>query len=122
MRTSLKEGGKILLTVMTSKEPVEEILEYIETNRQFLDNGEIVEYKKVHYDQITSVQNIKLNYQFIKNGHIDKSETMYFPIRLYEPGEFENILISNRFDNFVLHEVIDGYGVGNSFQVFECAK
>ncbi|REB07316.1 class I SAM-dependent methyltransferase [Sporosarcina sp. BI001-red] len=120
MRSVLKEGGKILLTIMTRKGPVEEIPDWLETNRQSVDNHEIVEYKKVHYDMATRIQNTKLNYQLVINGQIEKSETMDFPIRLYEPGEFENILKSNRINKFVLHEVTNGYGEGNSFHVYEC--
>ena len=47
IRTALNEGGKILLTVMTNKSPVEEISDWIETNKQYVDNDEIVEYKKI---------------------------------------------------------------------------
>lgn len=64
----------------------------------------------------------KLKYQLVKDGQVEKSEIMDFPIRLYETGEFEKILKINGFDNIVLHEVINGYGEGNSFHVFECAR
>ena len=50
MRNVLKEGGKILLTVITNKEPVEEIFEWIETNRQYIGNNEIIECKKMNFD------------------------------------------------------------------------
>ena len=63
-----------------------------------------------------------MKYHLVKNGQIEKEEVMDFPIRLYENGEFETILKSNGFEKFILHEVKDGYDVGNSFQVFECAK
>ena len=122
MRTVLKEGGKVLLTVMTNKGPVEEIPDWIETNRQFVDNNEIVEYKKMYFDHESKMLNIKLKYHLVKNGQIEKVETMDFPIRLYENGEFENVLKSNGFKDFIRHEVANGYGIGNSFQVFECAK
>ena len=45
---------------------------------------------------------------------------MDFPVRLYYNGEFEKVLKSNGFNNFIRHEVENGYGVGNPFQVFEC--
>jgi hypothetical protein len=61
-----------------------------------------------------------LKYQLVKDGQIEKSEIMDFPIRLYESGEFENILKTNGFNEIILHEVINGYGEGSSFHVFEC--
>lgn len=122
MRNALKEGGKILLTVMTNKGPVEEISDWIETNRQYTGDNEIIEYKKVDFDPRSKMLNTKLKYHLIKNGQIEKEEIMDFPVRLYENGEFENVLKSNGFKDFIRHEVANGYGVGNSFQVFECAK
>ena len=47
MKTILKEDGKLLLTIMTKKEEVEEIPNWIETNKKHFDNDVIVEYKKV---------------------------------------------------------------------------
>ena len=66
--------------------------------------------------------NTKLKYLLVKNGQIEKEEIMDFPVRLYENTEFENVLKSNGFKDFIRHEVANGYGVGNSFQVFECSK
>lgn len=120
MKAILKENGKLLLTVMTNTGTVKEIPEWIETNRHYLDSNEIIEYKKVNYDRASKMLNTKLKYQLVKDGEIEKSEIMDFPIRLYESGEFENILKTNGFDEIILHEVIDGYGEGSSFHVFEC--
>ena len=120
MRTILKEDGKLLLTVMSNKDQVEDIPDWIETNRHYFDNNEIVEYKKVHYDRAKKLLKTKLKYQLFKDGEMQKSEIMDFPIRLYGPGEFENVLKSNGFDGVILHEVINGYGEGNSLYVFEC--
>ncbi len=120
MKTILKEDGKLLLTVMTNTGTVEDIPDWIQTNRHYLDNNEIVEYKKINYDQASKTLNTKLKYQLVKDGQIEKSEIMDFPIRLYESGEFENILKTNGFDEIILHEVINGYGEGSSFHVFEC--
>ena len=122
MRAALKEDGKILLTVMTNKGPVEEISDWIETNRQTVNNNEIVEYKKLCFDEKSKLLNTTLKYHLVKNGEIVKEELMDFPIRLYEDGEFETILNMNGFEKFILHEVADGYDVGSSFQVFECTK
>lgn len=120
MKTILKEDGKLLLTVMTNTGTVEDIPDWIETNRQYLTNNEIIEYKKVNYDQASKMLNTILKYQLVKDGQIEKSEIMDFPIRLYESGEFEKILKTNGFDEVILHEVMDGYGEGRSFTVFEC--
>ncbi|MFJ8063689.1 class I SAM-dependent methyltransferase [Psychrobacillus sp. NPDC096426] len=122
MKSLLKEDGKLLLTVMTNISTVEDISEWIETNRHHIDHNEIVEYKKVNYDQARKMLNTKLKYQLIKDGKIEKSEIMDFQIRLYESGEFEDILKSNDFDEIILHEVINGYGEGSSFHVYECVK
>lgn len=121
MKTILKEDGKLLLTVMTDTGTVNDISDWIETNRHYLDNNEIVEYKKVNYDQASKMLNTKLKYQLVKSGQIEKTEIMDFPIRLYESGEFKKILKTNGFDKIVLHEVINGYGEGSSFLVFECS-
>lgn len=120
MKTMLKEDGKLLLTVMTNTGTVNDIPNWTETNRHYLDNSEIVEYKKSNYDQVSKILNKKLKYQLVKDGQIEKLEIMDFPIRLYKSGEFENILRTNGFDKVILHEVINGYGEGNSFHVFEC--
>ncbi len=120
MKTLLKDNGKLLLTVMTNTGTVKEIPDWIETNRHYLDSKEIIEYKKVNYDRTSKMLNTKLKYQLVKDGQVEKSEIMDFPIRIYESGEFENILKNNGFDEIILHEVIDGYGEGSSFHVFEC--
>lgn len=120
MKTLLKDKGKLLLTVMTNTGTVKEIPDWIETNRHYVESKEIIEYKKVNYDRTSKMLNTKLKYQLVKDGQIEKSEIMDFPIRIYEPGEFDNILKNNGFDEIILHEVIDGYGEGSSFHVFEC--
>ena len=116
----LKEGGKILLTVITNKGPVEEISDWNETNRQYIGDNEIIEYKKMSFDPRSKMLNTKLKYHLVKNGQIEKEEIMDFPVRLYDNGEFENVLKSNGFKDFARHEVENGYGVGNPF-LFECA-
>ena len=121
MKTMLKKDGKLLLTVMTNTGTVNDICDWIETNRHYLDNNQIVEYKKVNYDKTSKMLNTKLKYQLVKDGQIEKTEIMDFPIRLYESGEFEKILKTNGFEIIVLHEVMNGYGEGSSFHVFECA-
>lgn len=120
MKSCLKENGKFLLTVMTNTGTVKEQLEWLETNRQVFDNGEIVEYKKVHYNLENKTLNTILKYNLVKDGEIEKTEIMDFPIRLYEPGEFDNVLTSNGFNEIHVHNVVDGYGAGSSFQVYEC--
>ncbi len=122
MRAALNEDGKMLLTVMTNKGPIEGISDWIETNRQLVDNKEIIEYKKLYFDEKSNLLNTTLKYHLVVNGEITKEELMDFPVRLYEDGEFETILKTNGFEKFSLHEVTDGYDVGSSFQVFECVK
>ncbi len=122
MRNVLKEGGKILLTVMTNKGPVDEISDWMETNRQIIGTDEIIEYKKVGFDQKSNMLNTKLKYHLVTDGHINKEELMDFPVRLYENEEFETVLRANGFRNFIRHDVANGYGSVNSFQVFECGK
>lgn len=122
MRNVLKEDGKLFLTVMTNKGTVEEISDWIETNRQHIDDNEIIEYKKMSFDPVSKMLDTKLKYQLVKNGQIEKEEIMDFPVRLYEDGEFESVLKSNGFHDFIRHEVTNGYGAGTSFHVFECVK
>jgi ubiquinone/menaquinone biosynthesis C-methylase UbiE len=121
MKSVLKEDGKLLLTVMTKKSKIEELPEWIETNRKHFDNETIVEYKKAYYDKGSKLLNIQLKYQSVQGKYIEKTEIMDFPIRLYDLGEFEHSLKSNGFHNIIKHEVVNGYGEGSSFHVFECA-
>jgi SAM-dependent methyltransferase len=122
MRSVLKEGGKLLLTVMTNKVDFEEVSDWIETNRQPIGENEILEYKKVNFDPASKMLHTKLKYHLIENGQLKKEEMMDFPIRLYEEAEFETVLKSNGFSDFTRHEVVNGYGTGTSFHVFECVK
>lgn len=122
MRSVLKEDGKILLTVMANKDPIKEISDWAETNRHSIGENEIIEYKKLHFDRKNKMLNTKLKYHLVKNGELEKEEIMNFPVRLYEPGEFENVLTANGFSGFIRREVADGYGTGSSFQVYECTK
>lgn len=122
MRSVLKEGGKLLLTVMTNKGEIEEISDWIETNRQPIGENEIIEYKKMNFDPVSKMLNTKLKYHLVENDQLKKEEIMDFPVRLYENDEFETVLKSNGFNDFIRHEVANGYGTGTSFQVFECAK
>lgn len=120
LKSVLKPDGKLLLTVMVKNAEVEEVPDWIETNRvQFVDQI-IIEYKKMNYNQESKVLNIELKYQSVQGEQLAKIETMDFPIRLYELGEFKNLLQTNGFRDVVVHEVINGYGEGSSFNVFEC--
>jgi SAM-dependent methyltransferase len=121
MKNNLKENGKLLLTVVQGGSETEHILDWIETNRKEINNELIVEYRKVSYDKVQKLLNIKLKYVVIHDEKIAETEIMDFPIRLYDLKEFENILIANGFSQIVVHEIKDGYGVGNSFHVFECS-
>ncbi|HHT7239288.1 class I SAM-dependent methyltransferase [Bacillus mycoides] len=121
MKNNLKENGKLLLTVVQGGSETEQILDWIETNRKEINNELIVEYRKVSYDKVQKLLNIKLKYEVIHDEKIAETEIMDFPIRLYDLKEFENILIANGFSQIVVHEIKDGYGVGNSFHVFECS-
>ncbi|MDR4984573.1 SAM-dependent methyltransferase [Bacillus cereus] len=121
MKNNLNENGKFLLTVVLGGNEVEEILDWIETNRKEINNELIVEYRKVSYDDVQKLLNIKLKYEIIHDEKIVQTEIMDFPIRLYDLKEFENILIANGFNQVVIHEIKDGYGEGNSFHVFECS-
>ncbi|GAB6429812.1 class I SAM-dependent methyltransferase [Bacillus luti] len=121
MKNNLKENGKFLLTVVLGGSETEEILDWIETNRKEINNECIVENRKVSYDDLQRLLNIKLKYEVIQNEKIVETEIMDFPIRLYDLKEFENILIHNGFSQVVIHEIKDGYGEGNSFHVFECS-
>jgi hypothetical protein len=42
-----------------------------------------------------SMLSTKLKYQSVKNGQIEKTEIMDFPLRLYEIEEFKNTLKLN---------------------------
>ncbi|RWS44614.1 class I SAM-dependent methyltransferase [Bacillus mycoides] len=121
MKYNLKKNGKLLLTVVQAGSETKQILDWIETNRKEINNELIVEYRKVSYDEVQKLLNIKLKYEVIHNEKIAETEIMDFPIRLYDLKEFENILISNGFSQIVVHEIKDGYGEGNSFHVFECS-
>ncbi|MFJ8260936.1 class I SAM-dependent methyltransferase [Rummeliibacillus sp. NPDC094406] len=120
LKSVLNPDGKLLLTVMIKNTEVKEVPDWIETNRiQFVDQM-IIEYKKMNYDQESKVLNIELKYQSVQGEQLVKIETMDFPIRLYELEEFKDLLQTNGFRDIVVHEVINGYGEGSSFNVFEC--
>ncbi|QWH17788.1 class I SAM-dependent methyltransferase [Bacillus mycoides] len=121
MKNNLKENGKLLLTVVQGGSETEQILVWIETNRKEINNELIVEYRKVSYDKAQKLLNVILKYEIIHDEKIKETEIMDFPIRLYDLKEFENTLITNGFSQIVVHEIKDGYGVGNSFHVFECS-
>ncbi|MDF2065586.1 class I SAM-dependent methyltransferase [Bacillus sp. Cr_A10] len=120
MKSMLTEDGKLLLTIMTNRGKFNDLPEWRETNRKQYDIGDIVEYKQEHYDSDSKILKIKLKYQLVKDEQLEKTELMDFPIRLYELGEFENILKSNGFNQIILHDVKDGYGIGSTFDVYEC--
>ena len=97
LKSVLKPDGKLLLTVMIKNTEVEEIPDWIETNRkQFVDQM-IIEYKKMNYNQESKVLNIELQYKAVQGEQLVKIETMDFPIRLYEIEEFKDLLQTNGF-------------------------
>jgi SAM-dependent methyltransferase len=122
LKTVLKDEGKILLTTVTRYNGIEDIPEWVETNRKQFDHETIVEYKKVHFDETNNLLKMQLKYESYQREKLEKTEIMDFPMRLYNPGEFEDRLKSKGFQNVVVHEVKDGYGKGSLFRVFECTK
>jgi SAM-dependent methyltransferase len=122
LKAVLKDEGKILLTTITRYNGIEDIHEWIETKRKQFDQETIVEYKKVHFDENNSLLNIQLKYESFLGDKLEKTGIMDFPMRLYYPDEFDNILKSKGLKNIVVHEVMDGYGPGTLFRVFECSK
>jgi ubiquinone/menaquinone biosynthesis C-methylase UbiE len=116
----LNKNGKLLLTIMKKNDRVDEIPNWIETNRKLINKEVIVEYKKVLFDEENNTLNTKLKYQSILDNRINKTEVMDFPLRLYDLEEFEGLLKTNGINNITVHEVENGYGTGSSFQVFEC--
>jgi ubiquinone/menaquinone biosynthesis C-methylase UbiE len=120
MKSVLKNNGKILLTIITKKNEPEVFQDWVQTNRVEFNDETIVEYRKVQYDVEKRMLHTKLKYELIKESTIIKTEIMDFPMRLYENDEFENILKINGLQKVVIHKVVDGYGTGNSFNVYEC--
>ncbi|SUV03929.1 type 11 methyltransferase [Priestia megaterium] len=120
MKAVLKDGGKILLTIIKKKSEIEELVDWTETNRVSFNKEIIVVYKKSVYDKRTSSLNTKIRYELLQGNQTQKVEIMDFPLRLYSSEEFESILYSNGFNNLTVHEVKDGYGEGVSFSVYEC--
>lgn len=121
LKSVLKSNGKLLLTIMLKHDEIEEFPEWVETERKQFDNEWIITYKKVQYNEEESILTTKFKYQSVKNGHIDKTEIMDFPLRLYVLEEFENTIKSNGFNHVVVHGVKDGYGEGTFFHVIECS-
>lgn len=121
LKAVLKDEGKVLLTTITRNDGIEDVSEWVETNRKQFDQETIVEYKKVHFDETNSLLNMQLKYESYQLEELVNTEIMDFPMRLYYPGEFENILESKGFRNVVVHEVKNGYGKGTLFRVFECS-
>jgi hypothetical protein len=122
LKNALNEKGKMLLTIVEKDHEIEEVSEWVETNRKEFGGQSIIEYRKIAYEEETKILQIKLKYEAIRKGITEKTEMMDFPIRLYEPGEFEKVLKSSGFNKIAVHEVRDGYGDGQSFPVYECAK
>jgi hypothetical protein len=116
----LKNDGKLLLTIITKKGEPEELLDWVQTNCVQFNDGTIVESKKVQFDVEKNMLHTKLKYELIKENKIIKTELIDFPMRLYQNGEFENTLKNNGFQKVIIHEVMNGYGTGTSFKVFEC--
>ncbi|UNL83263.1 class I SAM-dependent DNA methyltransferase [Priestia koreensis] len=116
----LKENGKLLLTIMTTSNTSEEIPNWAQTNRVEFTDDTIIEWKKVHYDEHENTLHTTIKYVLMRDQTVIKTETMNFPVRLYEENEFDTILSRNGFPNVTIHEVKDGYGFGRSFDVYEC--
>jgi SAM-dependent methyltransferase len=121
LKSALKSDGKLLLTIMLKHSGIKGVPEWVESERKQFDDELIVTYKTVHFNEEESVLTTKFRYQSVKNGLIEKTEIMDFPLRLYVIEEFENTLKSNGFHNIVVHGVKDGYGVGTFFYVIECS-
>lgn len=121
MKSVLASDGKLLITIVTTPDEVEEIPEWLKTNELSMGEELIVEYRKVQYMEDEKVLFIQLKYESIVNGQLVKTELMDFPIRAYGLGEFDELLKENGFRDVVIHTVEDGYGEGNAFQVFECS-
>ncbi|WP_025784447.1 hypothetical protein [Sporosarcina sp. D27] len=68
---------------MTNNGAVKEIPDWIKTNRQCIENQEIVARMKVNHDQINRIRNNKPNYRLVLNSKLEKLETMDFLIRNY---------------------------------------
>lgn len=122
LKAVLSEDGNILLTTISRYGVIEEVSEWVETNRKHFKLETIVEYKKVHFDETNSLLKMELKYDSYQGEQLKKTEIMDFPMRLYHPGEFEKILKAKGFKNIVVHEVKDGYGMGSLFRVFECTN
>ena len=122
LKAVLKGEGKILLTTITRYNGIEDVSEWVETNKKYFEHETIVEYKKVHFDETNNLLKMQLKYESFLGDKLEKTEIMDFPMRLYNPGEFESILKGKGFQNIVVHEVRDGYGKGSLFRVFECTK
>jgi len=120
MKLMLKEDGKLLLTIITKKSEPEEILNWVQTNCIQFSEEKIVESKKVNFDVKNKMLHTKLKYDLIQGDTVIKTEIMDFPMRLYENDEFENTLTNNGLQKVVIHEVVNGYGTGTSFYVYEC--
>jgi len=121
LKSALTSDGKILLTIMLKYDGIEEIPEWMELDQIQFEDEWIVSYKKVHYDEEKCMLTTQLKYESVKNGQIEKTEIMDFPIRLYDIEEFENTLKSNGLHHIVVHSVKDGYGEGTISYVIECS-
>ncbi|WP_088044663.1 bifunctional 2-polyprenyl-6-hydroxyphenol methylase/3-demethylubiquinol 3-O-methyltransferase UbiG [Bacillus sp. EAC] len=121
LKLMLKEDGKILLTIITKKSEPEELHDWVQTNYVQFNDETIIESKKVQFDEINNMLHTKLKYELMKEEMVVKTEVMDFPMRLYVNDEFKNILKINGLQQVVIHEVVDGYGTGTSFKVFECS-
>ncbi|MBM7604530.1 cyclopropane fatty-acyl-phospholipid synthase-like methyltransferase [Metabacillus crassostreae] len=57
LKLALKEDGKILLTIVTKSDTINEIINWKETNRIQCDQEVIIEYRKVEFNKETSLLN-----------------------------------------------------------------
>ncbi|KON87786.1 hypothetical protein AF332_13750 [Sporosarcina globispora] len=122
LKNALHEGGKLLLTIVEKDSKIEEVSEWTETNRKKIDGQTIIEYRKIAYDDETKILHVQLKYDAVAYESIKKTELMNFPIRLYDPDEFDNVLNEIGYTQIAVHEVNYGYGDGESFSVYECTK
>lgn len=118
LKESLRQGGRLLITAIIQQE-ADDCPEWKETNRLQDGKNTIIEYKRMTYDKDSRVLNSKLKYHLIHEGEVIKEELMDFPMRMYGVEECKELLHKSGFVNVIAHEVLDGYGKGNPFHVFE---
>ncbi|WP_373921147.1 hypothetical protein [Rossellomorea marisflavi] len=118
LKESLRQGGKLLITAII-QQAANDCPEWKETNRLQDGKNTNIEYKRMTYDKDSRVLNSKLKYHLIHKEEVLKEELMDFPMRIYGVEECKDLLHKSGFVNVTVHEVLDRYGKGNPFHVFE---